>query len=66
MIALDWKSLGINVDNQLENEINAHNGTIIEKTDHFEDIIISSSTDNKEKYLKFFNDHFEFGLLSHL
>ena len=56
MITLDWKPLGINVDNQLKNEINVHNGTIMEKTDHFEDIIISSSTDNKEKYLKRFNE----------
>jgi hypothetical protein len=56
MIALDWKPLGINVDNQLENEINVHNGAIMEKTDHFEDIVISSSTDNKEKYLKLFNE----------
>ena len=54
--ALDWKPLGINVDNRLENEINVHNGTIMEKTDHFEDIVISSSIDNKEKYLKLFNE----------
>jgi len=56
MITLDWKPLGINVDDKLKNEINIHNGTIMEKTDHFEDIIILSSTDNKEKYLKLFNE----------
>jgi len=38
MIALNWKPFGINVGNRLENEINVHNGTIIEKADHFEDI----------------------------
>lgn len=56
MVTLDWKPLGINVDNQLKNEINIHNGAIVEKIDHFENIIISSSTDNKEKYLKLFNE----------
>ena len=56
MITLDWEPLGINVDNQIKNEINAHNRAIMEKFDHFEDIIISSATDNKEKYLKLFNE----------
>ena len=56
MITLNWEPLGINVDNQIKNEINAHNRAIMEKCDHFEDIIISSVTNNKEKYLKLFNE----------